>query len=76
MRFGVFCILPAEDVRRSIREMSRNISECHILALAGGFSAGDEPDGSGKFIANVLNNSEVSAEIEKLIARGGLETPS
>ena len=72
VRFGVFCNLTAEDVRRSIREMSRNISECHILALAGGFSAGDEPDGSGKFIANVLNNSEVSAEIEKLIARGGL----
>ena len=34
--------------------MARNIDECHILAISGGFSAGDEPDGSGKFIANVL----------------------
>ena len=40
--------------------------------LAGGFSAGDEPDGSGKFIANVLCNSKVSAAIQRLIDRGGL----
>ncbi|HCZ22381.1 MAG TPA: phosphoribosylformylglycinamidine synthase [Rikenellaceae bacterium] len=72
VRLGVFCNLTADDVHRSIKEMCRNIEECHILALAGGFSAGDEPDGSGKFIANVLNNSEVSACIERLIARGGL----
>lgn len=40
--------------------------------ISGGFSAGDEPDGSGKFIANVLNNKTVAEAIENLIARGGL----
>ena len=71
-RFGVFCNLTADDVRRSIAEMKKNISECQILALSGGFSSGDEPDGSGKFIANVLNNNEISEEIHKLLNRGGL----
>lgn len=72
VRFGVFCNLTEEDVLRSIQEMKKNISECHILAFCGGFSAGDEPDGSGKFIANVINNKEISEEIDKLIGRGGL----
>ena len=72
VRFGVFCNLTPEDVFRSISEMKKNISECNILALCGGFSAGDEPDGSGKFIANVLNNKEIAEEIHKLIDRGGL----
>ncbi|MEG1405811.1 MAG: phosphoribosylformylglycinamidine synthase subunit PurQ, partial [Alistipes sp.] len=57
---------------RSIREMAEQIAACQILVLSGGFSSGDEPDGSGKFIVNVLNNSEISAEIHKLIDRGGL----
>ena len=72
VRFGVFCNLTAEDVIRSIAEMKQNINECQILALAGGFSAGDEPDGSGKFIANVLNNKDVADAIHALIDRGGL----
>jgi len=71
-RFGVFCNLTPDDVLRSIDEMKKNIDECHILALCGGFSAGDEPDGSGKFIANVLNNNKVADAIHALIARGGL----
>ena len=71
-RFGVFRNLTPDDVRESIVEMSRNISECHILALAGGFSSGDEPDGSGKFIAGVLSNEEIAREICKLLERGGL----
>ena len=72
VRFGVFRNLTAEDVLSSIAEMKKNISECQILALAGGFSAGDEPDGSGKFIANVLENKEISSEIQALTDRGGL----
>ena len=43
-----------------------------MAALSGGFSAGDEPDGSGKFIANVLNNKEVADAIHALLDRGGL----
>ena len=72
VRIGVFCNLTAEDIYRSIEEMKRSIDECQILALAGGFSEGDEPDGSGKFISNVLNNSEIAASIHALLDRGGL----
>ncbi len=68
----VFCDLKSEDVFRSIEEMRENISKCHILALSGGFSSGDEPDGSGKFIVNVLNNQVIADEIHKLLDRGGL----
>ncbi len=70
--FGVFANLTQDDVNRSIRMMCDNISKCHILALSGGFSAGDEPDGSAKFIAAVLNNEAVADRIHALIDRGGL----
>ena len=72
VRMSVFCNLTEEDIFRSIAEMKKNIDECHILMLCGGFSAGDEPDGSGKFIANVLNNKDVADAIHALLDRGGL----
>lgn len=72
VKMSVFRNLTEQDVFASIDEMKRNIDECQILAFCGGFSAGDEPDGSGKFIANVLNNEKIAAAIEALIARGGL----
>ncbi|MGN0201767.1 MAG: phosphoribosylformylglycinamidine synthase [Candidatus Cryptobacteroides sp.] len=72
VRTSVFRNLTDKDVFESIEEMKKNIDECHILMISGGFSAGDEPDGSGKFIANVLNNKTVAEAIENLIARGGL----
>lgn len=72
VKMSVFRNLTEQDVFNSIDEMKRNIDECQILAFCGGFSAGDEPDGSGKFIANVLNNEKIAAAIEALIARGGL----
>ena len=72
VRTSVFRNLTDKDVFESIDEMKKNIDECHILMISGGFSAGDEPDGSGKFIANVLNNKTVAEAIENLIARGGL----
>ena len=68
----VFCNLDTEAIFRSIREMKEHIRRCHIFVLSGGFSSGDEPDGSGKFIANVLNNKDISAEIHALLDRGGL----
>ena len=71
-KFGVFCNLTSEDVFRSIDMMAEEIGKCHILAISGGFSAGDEPDGSGKFIANVLNNAKVADAIHALLDRGGL----
>ena len=72
VKMSVFRNLTEQDVFDSIDDMKRNIDECQILAFCGGFSAGDEPDGSGKFIANVLNNEKIAAAIEALIARSGL----
>ena len=69
---SVLCNLEGDDILRSIQQMKEHISRCHILVLSGGFSAGDEPDGSGKFIVNVLNNAEIAAEIHALLDRGGL----
>ncbi|MBR5176249.1 MAG: phosphoribosylformylglycinamidine synthase [Bacteroidales bacterium] len=72
VRTTVFRNLSDKDVFDSIDEMAAGIRSCQILMLSGGFSAGDEPDGSGKFIANVLNNGEIASAIEDLLSRGGL----
>ena len=69
---SVFCDLTPEDITASIEKMKKHIDECHILALSGGFSAGDEPDGSGKFIVNVLNNKVITDAVHALLDRGGL----
>ena len=68
----VFKNLTSEDIFASIDEMANNIDNCDIFVLSGGFSAGDEPDGSGKFIANVLNQAKVRDAIHRLIDRKGL----
>ncbi len=69
---SVLCNLGEDDILRSIAEMKEHIRRCHIFALCGGFSAGDEPDGSAKFIVNVLNNKDIREEIHALLDRGGL----
>lgn len=71
-RISVFRNLSADDIEASCREIAENIDRCHILALSGGFSAADEPDGSGKFITAVLLNEHVRAAIERLLQRKGL----
>ncbi|MFR9590986.1 MAG: phosphoribosylformylglycinamidine synthase [Rikenellaceae bacterium] len=68
----VFCNLTSDDVFKSIEAMVENIDKANIFVLSGGFSSGDEPDGSGKFIATVLNNNSVMAAIHRLIDREGL----
>ena len=68
----IFRNLHPQDVLDSIDTLAARIDECHILAFCGGFSSGDEPDGSGKFIADVINNKKISAAIAALQARGGL----
>ena len=68
----VFRNLTPADVLGSIDALARRIDQCHILAFSGGFSSGDEPDGSGKFIADVINNAKVGAAITALLERGGL----
>ena len=68
----IFTNLTEDDVNRSIKTLAERIAQSQILAFCGGFSSGDEPDGSGKFIASVICNSAVSKAIEGLLDRGGL----
>ena len=56
-----------EDIINSIDELTEAINESQIMMLPGGFSAGDEPDGSGKFIATILRNEKLKAAISDLI---------
>ena len=60
------------DINYSAEEMAKMINNAQIFALAGGFSAGDEPDGSGKFIVSVLNNPVIKDAVHGLLDRGGL----
>ncbi len=69
---SVFCNLTPEQTRESVKQMASMIDKCHILAFSGGFSLGDEPDGSGKFIASVIMNDLVKDAINRLLERGGL----
>ncbi len=69
----VFRNLTSEHVEQSLAALAKQIRESQILMIPGGFSAGDEPDGSGKFIATVLRSPEVSDAIMDLLKnRDGL----
>lgn len=68
----VFRNLNEKEINDSIDELAKLIDKAHILALSGGFSSGDEPDGSGKFIANILNNQKIKDAIERLLAKNHL----
>lgn len=68
----VFANLTKNDIDQSIARLAKHIDQSQILMLSGGFSAGDEPDGSGKFITSVLMNEQVRESIEKLLDRDGL----
>lgn len=54
-------------LQESIEELEEKISKAQILAIPGGFSLGDEPGGSGKFIANVIRSEKVKKAIETLL---------
>ncbi len=65
--------LNAVDVEQSILEMVKKIGQSQIVMIPGGFSAGDEPDGSGKFIATMFRNPRIKeAVLELLQERDGL----
>jgi phosphoribosylformylglycinamidine synthase len=53
----------------SLAELERELRNTQILALSGGFSAGDEPDGSGKFIANVLREGRIAEQVMALLKK-------
>ena len=57
----------AQDIEKSIDELEVAIRRSQIVMLPGGFSAGDEPEGSGKFIATVLRNAKLKAAIDDLL---------
>jgi len=56
-----------EDIKKSVDELEAAIKEAQIVMLPGGFSAGDEPEGSGKFIATVLRNPKLKDAITDLL---------
>ena len=56
-----------EDIINSVNELEEAIKESQIMMIPGGFSAGDEPEGSGKFIATVLRNPKLKAAITDLL---------
>ena len=63
----------ASDIEESVKAIAGAIARANIIAFPGGFSGGDEPDGSGKFIATTFRNPYIAEEIEKLLqTRDGL----
>ena len=69
----VFRNLDAEDIRSSVEEFEKTIAQAQMIMFPGGFSAGDEPDGSAKFFATAFQNAKIKEAVEKLLnERDGL----
>ena len=69
----VFRNLTAKDIRESVSEFEKAIAKAQIIMFPGGFSAGDEPDGSAKFFATAFRNAKLKEAVEKLLnERDGL----
>ncbi len=65
--------ITAEDIRDSVEIFEKAISEAQIIMFPGGFSAGDEPEGSAKFFATAFRNDRMKEAVEKLLnERDGL----
>ncbi len=61
-----------ELLEESIENWVKEIKQSQILVFSGGFSAGDEPDGSAKFIVNVLKNQKMKDAVHELLSRDGM----
>ncbi len=69
----VFRNMTAEDIRQSVDEFEKAIADAQIIMFPGGFSAGDEPDGSAKFFATAFQNAKIKEAVMKLVnERDGL----
>ena len=69
----VFKNMTAEDIRASVAEFEKAIAQAQIIMFPGGFSAGDEPDGSAKFFATAFQNEKMKEAVMKLLnERDGL----
>lgn len=65
--------LTPDAIKESVEEMAKRMKQAQIMALPGGFSAGDEPDGSGKFMATMFRNPTLTEAVEDLLTnRDGL----
>ncbi len=63
----VFRNLSPEDIRASVDEFEKAISQAQIIMFPGGFSAGDEPDGSAKFFATAFRNAKLKEAVTDLL---------
>ena len=69
----VFKNLSAEDIRDSVEIFEKSIDQAQMIMFPGGFSAGDEPDGSAKFFATAFQNAKIKEAVMKLLnERDGL----
>ena len=69
----VFKNLSAEDIRESVDAFEKDIDKAQIIMFPGGFSAGDEPDGSAKFFATAFQNAKIKEAVMRLLnERDGL----
>ena len=69
----VFKNLTPEDIRDSVKIFEESINQSQIIMFPGGFSAGDEPDGSAKFFATAFRNEKIKESVHKLLnERDGL----
>ena len=69
----VFCNMDAADIVDSVNTFEKEIAKSQIIMFPGGFSAGDEPDGSAKFFATAFQNAKLKEAVEKLLnERDGL----
>ena len=59
--------LTADDVARSVEEVSAKIKESQMIFIPGGFSGGDEPDGSAKFITAFFRNPAIKEQVTRLL---------
>ena len=68
----VFNNLGVNEIKESIETLSEKMKSAQIFMIPGGFSAGDEPDGSGKFIANILQNPKIKESMKQFLDNDGL----
>ncbi|KEJ02699.1 phosphoribosylformylglycinamidine synthase [Clostridium botulinum A2B3 87] len=69
----VFNNMSSHNIKESIDNLSSKIKQSNIIMLPGGFSAGDEPEGSGKFIATIFRNEKIKDSVMELLkVRDGL----
>lgn len=61
--------ITAQDIEYTVKELVRRINDANVIMLPGGFSCGDEPDGSGKFIATTFSNPYIAEAVMDLLKK-------